>query len=141
MQGLLVNRVIPVFLILMAAAVFFNLILTPVYHDGSDDYAIWKILNWPMALGVLIALIASYVRCRSVSRDEPNSLKSLRASLVLYGAIALAMIYYWEWIWTLNPDSETGLAVTSHMVYFPLADALFTIIAISTGKYLWQDGE
>ena len=32
----------------------------------------------------------------------------------------LTMLFFWEWLWTLNPDSETGEAVTSHMVYFPI---------------------
>ena len=141
MSNMLVNRIIPVFLFVMAVAVGLNLILTPVYHDGSDNYAIWKIMNWPMAVGVAIALITSCVRCRAAKRKDPDSMGSLRASLVFYGAIVLAIIFYWNWIWTLNPDSETGLAVTSHMVHFPLADALFTVIGLSTAKYLWHDME
>ena len=141
MPNLLVNRIIPVFLLVMAVAVGLNLILTPVYHDGSADYVVWKIMNWPMAVGVAIALIAGYIRYRAAKREGPDSMKSLRATLVFYGAIVLAIIFYWNWIWTLNPDSETGLAVTSHMIYFPLADALYTVLGLSTAKYLWHDME
>ena len=141
MPNILVNRIIPVFLFVMAIAVALNLILTPVYHDGSDNYAIWKIMNWPMAVGVAIALIAGYIRYRAAKREDPDSMKSLRATLVFYGAIVLAIIFYWNWIWTLNPDSETGLAVTSHMVHFPLANALYTVIGLSMAKYLWHNVE
>ena len=140
MPTILVNRIIPAFLFVMAIAVAANLILTPVYHDGSDNYVIWKIMNWPMAVGVAIAMIVSYVRYRAAKRGDADSMGSLRASLVFYGAIVLTMIFYWNWIWTLNPDSETGLAVNSHMIHFPLADALFTVIGLSTAKYLWKDG-
>ena len=120
MPNLLVNRIIPVFLFVMAVAVGLNLILTPVYHDGSADYVIWKIMNWPMAVGVAIALIAGYIEYRGVKREDPDSMKSLRATLVFCGAIVLAKIYYWNWIWTLNTDSETGEAVSSPHELLPV---------------------
>ena len=60
---------------------------------------------------------------------------------MFYGGIVLAMLFYWEWFWTLNPDSETGEAVTSHMVYFPLVDALLTVLALIVGKRMWSAGD
>ena len=44
----------------------------------------------------------------------------LRVNLTYYTTIILTILFFWEWFWTLNPDSETGEAVTSHMVYFPI---------------------
>ena len=141
MPEILTNRIIPVFLFVMAIAVAVNLILTPVYHDGSDNYAIWKIMNWPMAAGVVVVMIASFIRYRAAKQVDADSMGSLRASLVFYGAITLTMLFFWNWIWTLNPDSETGLAVNSHMIHFPLTDALFTVIGLSTAKHLWGEGK
>ena len=46
-----VKRIAALYLALTALAVFFNLILTPVYHDGSPDYPVWKIVNYFMAAG------------------------------------------------------------------------------------------
>ena len=46
-----VKRIAALYLVLTALAVFFNLILTPVYHDGSPDYPVWKIVNYFMAAG------------------------------------------------------------------------------------------
>ena len=37
-----VKRIAALYLVLTALVVFFNLILTPVYHDGSPDYPVWK---------------------------------------------------------------------------------------------------
>ena len=51
------------------------------------------------------------------------------------------MLFFWEWFWILNPDSETGDAVTSHIVYFPLVDTIFVIVALSTGRYLWNTAD
>ena len=34
------KRILAVFLVLTAVSVAFNLILTPVYHDGSPEYPV-----------------------------------------------------------------------------------------------------
>lgn len=132
------RKLTSIFLVLMAAAVALNLILTPVYHDGSPDYPVWEVLNWLMAVTVFIILVASYLQRRAVGKDA-STFDQLRASLTFYGAIALTMLFFWEWLWTLNPDSETGDAVTSHIIYFPIVDALFSVLALTTGRHLWSD--
>ena len=132
------TRAIAVFLVLTAAAVALNLILTPVYHDGSPEYPVWRILNWFMAAGVLICLVVSSLRRRDVSAGEASTLEKVSASAAFYLSIALAMLFFWEWFWTLNPDSETGDAVTSHVIYFPIVDALYVAIALAVGSHLWN---
>ena len=134
----IVKRVLAAFLVATAVAVVLNLILTPVYHDGSPEYPVWRILNWFMAAGVLVALVASYLRRRIEGSGGASTLKYVRASVIYYGAIVLTMLFFWGWIWTLNPDSETGDAVTSHLIYFPIVDSLFVVVALSTGCHLWK---
>ncbi len=134
------KRILAVFLVLTAVAVALNLILTPVYHDGSPEYPVWRILNWFMAAAVLVALVVSYLRRRTLGNGEASTLQYVRESMVYYGAIVLTMLFFWGWFWTLNPDSETGDAITSHIVYFPIVDALFVVVALATGRHLWKDG-
>ncbi len=134
------RRIIAAFLIITAIAVAVNLAATPLYHDGSEEYPVWKILNWFMAAGVVIALAVGIARKRAIDGAEPDTLTYLRTSAVFYGAIVLAMLFFWEWFWTLNPDSETGLAVNSHMIYFPITDALYTVIALIVGRRMWSAG-
>ena len=134
----MVKRVLAVFLVATAVAVALNLILTPVYHDGSAEYPVWKIVNWFMAAGVLVALAVSMQR-RTRGSGGAGALKEMQAGMLRYGAIVLTMLFFWEWFWTLNPDSETGDAVTSHTVYFPIVDALFVVVALATGRRLWSD--
>ena len=133
------KRVLAAFLVTTAVAVALNLILTPVYHDGSPEYPIWKIVNWFMAAAVLVALVVRYLRRRTLGSGRASTLQYVRASMTYYGAIVLTMLFFWGWFWTLNPDSETGDAVTSHMVYFPIVDSLFVVVALSTGRHLWND--
>ena len=135
----LAKRVLAVFLVLTGIAAAALLIATPLTHDGSPDYPLWRILNWFMAAGVLIVLVVAYMRKHYGGADELIVTEYLRLNLVYYGAIALTMLFFWEWFWTLNPDSETGDAVTSHIVYFPIVDALFVALSLSVGRRLWRE--
>ena len=135
----LVKRILAVFLVATGIAAAALLIATPLFHDGSPDYPAWKVLNWFMAAGALIILVVSYMRKHVRGADELIVTEYLRLNLVYYGAIALTMLFFWEWFWTLNPDSETGDAITSHLVYFPLTDALFVALALSVGRRLWRE--
>ncbi len=140
----LVTKIVAAYLVIVGLAVFLNLIATPLYHDGSPDYPTWKILNWFMAVAVLIILVVGSLRKRildSAGEEGASTLDHVRGSFVFYGGVVLAMLFFWEWFWTLNPDSETGEAVTSHTVYFPLVDALFTVLALIVGKRMWNAGD
>ena len=136
----IVRRIVAVFLIVTGIAVAVHLAVTPLYHDGSENYPIWEIFNWFMATGVVIVLVIGILRKRTIEGSEVDTLTYLRTSVVFYGSIILAMLFFWEWFWTLNPDSETGLAVNSHMIYFPLVDALYTVITLIVGRRIWSGG-
>ena len=103
----IVKRILSVFLIATAVAVALNLILTPVYHDGSPEYPIWKILNWFMAAGVLVALVVNYIRKRMLggggAEGQPDIFKYVGVNAAYYGAIVLTMLFFWEWFWTPEP--------------------------------------
>ena len=135
------RRALGLLLIATAVAAFSNLILTPVYHDGSPDYPVWQVINWFMAASTLTALVVGFMRRRALADSEASVVAYLRVTFAWYGAIVLTMLFFWEWIWSLNPDSETGDAVTSHIIYFPIVDALFVLIALSSGRWLWNGGE
>lgn len=134
----LVKRALAVLLVGTAAAVAVNLAITPLYHDGSSTYPVWEVINWFMAPSAIVVLAVSYLRRRATSGRDVGVVDYLRVTLSYYGSIALAMLFFWGWFWTLDPDSETGEAVTSHLVYFPLVDALFVVLALSVGRHLWE---
>ena len=133
----IVKKILAFFLVATAIAAALNLILTPVYHDGSPDYPIWKILNWFMAAATLVCLVEAFLQGRVPASESDGTLERVQRSALFYGAIVLTMLFFWEWFWTLNPESETGDAVTSHIVYFPIVDALFVVISLAVGRHLW----
>ena len=133
------QRITAAYLVATAIAVFVLFIITPLTHDGSPEYPIWKILNYFMAVAVFIMLVVGCCRKCMLTKAgaQPSTLDHVGANIAFYGAIALAMLFFWNWFWTLNPDSETGDAVTSHIVYFPLVDVLFTVLGLATAKHMW----
>ena len=135
-----IRGVLAVYLAITAVAAALLLGVTPLFHDGSPEYPMWRVLNWFMALGVVAVLVVSVMRDRSVARrgDEPDLLERISVSAALYASIALAMIFFWGWFWTLRPESETGAAIISHNVYFPMMDALYVVVCIATARYLWR---
>ena len=135
----IVGRILAVYLVVTALAAAVLLIVTPLTHDGSPEYPLWQILNWFMAVGVVVMLVVSVARKRALGdQDGGSDLEAARVSLVYYGAIVLTMLFFWEWFWTLNPESETGGAVTSHLVYFPIMDALYVVLGLSIGRRIWR---
>ena len=135
-----VRGILAVYLAITAVAVALLLAFTPLIHDGSPEYPIWGVLNWFMAPGAVAVLVVSVMRDRSVARrgDAPDLLERISVSAALYGSIALFMLFFWEWLWSLNPESETGNAVISHMIYFPIMDVLYVAVCVATARYLWR---
>ena len=136
---IIAQRTIAAYLAATAIAVAVLLIITPLIHDGSPDYPIWKILNYFMAVAAVFILAIGWYRKYSLCKNpaQHDTLAQLTANFAFYGAIVLTMLFFWEWFWTLNPDSETGEAVTSHIIYFPAMDSLFTVLGLVTARYLW----
>ena len=74
------RRFLAAFLVAIAVVAAANLILTPVYHDGSPDYPVWRIVNWFMAAGVLVALAVNFMRRRALGKGEVSTLEYFRTS-------------------------------------------------------------
>lgn len=140
----LLYRALAVFLVAVGFLAWALLIATPLYHDGSPEYPHWQILNYFMAAAVLIMLVKGFLMRRDRDAQEGGSsrdpIEHLRVGIAFYGSVVLAMLFYWEWFWTLNPESETGDAVTSHLVYFPIVDALFVVLCVLIGRRFWKEG-
>ena len=132
------KRIVAIYLSLTALAVFFNFILTPVYHDGSPDYPIWEYINYFMAAGVLLALIFNFVRKQASASPYASDADVMWANIALYASIALAMLFFWQYLWLQFPENETGDAALSHTIYFPLVDALYAIVTLDSARWLWR---
>ena len=138
-----VLRLLSLFLLLMAAAVGVNYIITVLYDDGSTGFPIWSIFNWPMAAGVLIAFTASACHWRQQGRAEANihssenenrSVKAwLQANMRFYASLILLLWFMHAWFDDLFADDPSGSL-------WKYVNVLFVAVTLSSGLQLWQDG-
>ena len=126
-------RAAATYLVLLAAAVAINFIITPLYHPGGDEpFTVWEILNWFMAVGMVIALAASYVDKRRVDGDGSADIRRyIGANVVFYAAVALFLLYFWNWFSLLSPNNEPDGQ------FWVVIDALMPIVLGVTGCRLF----
>ena len=126
-------RATAAYLVLLAAAVAINFIITPLYHPGGDEpFTVWEILNWFMAVGMVIALAASYVDKRRVDGDGSADIRRyIGANVVFYAAVALFLLYFWNWFSLLSPNNEPDGQ------FWVVIDALMPIVLGVTGCRLF----
>ena len=58
------KRILGAILAVTGLVVAVHLMVTPLYHDGSPDYPVWEIMNWFMAVGVLV-MLAPWPACEN----------------------------------------------------------------------------
>ncbi len=122
------------YLVLLAAVVAINFIVTPLYHPGGDEpFTLWEILNWFMAAGMVIALAASYVEKRRVDGDGSADLKRyLEANTVFYATVIVFVLFFWNWFSSLSPNNEPDGQ------YWAIIDTLMPIVIGVTGCRMFR---
>lgn len=129
-------RLFSLFLLLMAAAVGVNYIITVLYDDGSTGFPIWSIFNWPMAAGVVIAFAASACHWRrqgNALAEIPSVKAWLQANMRFYASLILLLWFMHAWFDDLFADDPSGSL-------WKYVNVLFVAVSLSAGLQLWQDG-
>ena len=49
------QRILAVILVATAIVIAVNWVITPIYHNGSAEYPVWKVLNWFMGFAILVS--------------------------------------------------------------------------------------
>ena len=133
-------RLLSLFLLLMAAAVGVNYVITVLYDDGSTGFPIWSIFNWPMAAGVLIAFAASVCHWRQQGRaihsgeNGNRGVKAwLQANMRFYASLILLLWFMHAWFDDLFADEPSGSL-------WKYVNVLFVAVSLSAGLQLWREG-
>ena len=138
----ILKRLLSVFFLLVAAAVAVNWVATPLYHDGTADYWVWEAMNWPMAVAVALALIVNVWRkFGPQSGDSGGSItrQYIEVNLAFYASIVLALWFYWNWFYSLFPDSEPEAVGLIHLQWWAFINPLVVLVVGATGAHLWRD--
>ncbi len=121
---------------LSAFAVLFHFVLSPFYKDVIESHEIWNVLNWFMALGVLVALIVTYLAKKEVGRESDTN-TYIRANVGFYAAAALAIVYFWNWFNELVVGGGSEGQVNGN--FWVVIDVMYVILVARVSMSLWRD--
>ena len=120
----------------MAFVVGVHFVVTPLYDDGSTGFPVWDVINYFMAVAVLIALILSYLAKRRMdaSEDDVGLRRYMGVNALFYAAAWLSMWLFWNWFVELagwDPSQSLWAFIAP----------LFVIVTCAAGMRLWRDSE
>ncbi len=137
------KRILAVILVAIAIVVAVNWMITPVYHDGSAEYPVWKVVNWFMAFAVIVSLLVNFTRKRALGNgraDSPITREYLEANLAFYASLLLVPWFFTNFFtYDLFPNNMPAVAMESKDVWWEFIDGLFMLVAGTTGCHLWRD--
>ena len=124
-------RIVAAYQMLMAAAVGVHFIITPLYHPGGDEpFTAWLVLNWFMAVSVVIVLLGSFARKRRMDAEEADTRTSLETNIVFYAALGLFLWFFWNWFGALTDQGNGTL--------WAFIDPLFVLVVGPAGLRIWR---
>lgn len=129
------NRLLGIFLLVVAVAVGIHFVVTPLYMPLDPTgyvYPIWEIMNYFMGAAILIALWTHM--CAWKASMKGDQCCSTCDCLLCGATIVLALLYFHNWFLTLrfNPPSDYEL------IYWGIIDATFPVIIGATALQMMK---
>ena len=129
----LIKRAFGYIHIVLGLAVAAQFLASEIY-DGDAVGQVWDILNYFMAIGVIAALVFSYLRSREADRSDMT--EWIASSVMLIASAALFLLYFEQWFaWTVFKDAGDELGEARSMGWIVI-DVMFPIVNIIVGSYL-----
>ena len=103
------RRIVGVVLIVTAVVVAVHTVIEPLYYTSTEASPYsphWSKINLLTALAVVLGVIFSYIRKRSVDReggDAPLTREFLAANTLFYGFLFIGILFFWNWFNLLSP--------------------------------------
>ena len=122
---------------LMAAVVLFHFVFNPFYEDAVDAISVWHVLNWMIAVGVVITLALTYIRRGRLSADSATT-TYICVNVAFYVAVVLAILFFWNWFDDLT-TGEDGQSPTRGY-YWVIINVTFVVLVGTVSARLWKGG-
>ncbi len=121
---------------LMAVAVLLHFVFTPFYEDIVDTLFIWHILNWFMAVGIILTLAITCAGKRKTGSQDRDANDYLCVTVAFYAAAVLAVLFFWNWFDDLTAG-EDGQSQTRRN-YWVVINTLFIVLLGTVSAHLWK---
>ena len=129
-----VRHILGAYAVLLAVAVGAHFIITPLYDDGSTGFPVWRVFNWFMAAGVIIALTASLIwklRLDKAGAEGLDLKRCLEVNAIFYASVVLGLWFFWNWFGNLMSRAEPLL--------WAFIDPLLVVVVGACGIRLWRN--
>ena len=132
----MIMRLLSVYLMGLAGLVAVYFILSPVIHGDAEQFPIWDVLNYFMAVAVAIALGASVLHKLEMESDASTTdvVRYLRVNGAFYAAALLTLLFFWKWFTALQGGAGDDVS-------WAVIDPLFAIVTATTGRHMWQNAD
>ena len=134
----LVKKLLAVFLGVVALVVAVHFMFSSFYRELVDTGAIWDVLNWFLAAGLVIALIVSFHLKRTLDRRGAAgsvTREYVEVNLMFYVTVVLVLWFFWNWSNDLVSVEPQGQTQRNIWVWI---NPLFVPIAAATALRLWR---
>ena len=122
----IVRKIVGIALGLICLGVLIHFIFNPLYAEGMDVGQMWSVANWFMAFGMVAAILFGIHQRMSAEGLEANDPKRICAELMLYGIMALAILFFWNWVDDLASADEQQSQTRRN--WWPLINAAFIVL-------------
>ena len=132
------KQLVSVYLLLAGLAVAVQFIIFPFYEDHDTDLLVWRVLDWFMAAGLLLAVLGTFLRKREFDAsagDDVHWRDYIEVNGLFYCALALTLAFLPAWFWAewgANPERADW--VTWHVI-----DTVLPILFVALGLRFWRE--
>ena len=132
---------VAVYLVVVAVLVAAHFIFSPLYAEVLDAVDGWRVLNWFMAVGVLVMLAFHYRRKREHDAAHPHgqvTRRYLEVNVMLFVSLLIGILFFWNWVdsLALEAGKEQG---SSHRVIWTFIDSALPVALGVTASQMWRD--
>ena len=135
------RKLLAVFLIGVALLVAVHFVFNSFYRESLDTVDVWSVLDWPMALALVIALVVHFRRKRALDASSEQGLtrEYVEVNTATYATALVALWFFSNWFNFLNVGMEGESA--GNLVMWVIVDALIVLVLSATASYLWRARE
>ena len=133
----LLKRAATIYILGVAAVITVQVIFSPFYRNVVDIFAIWDILNWFMAVSIIITLIVRLNGKIQVDKEDTDRLsrRYLGVYAAFVSAVFLALWFFWNWVDMTIMQSDRG---DINLIIWAFINPLFVVVTGLTGYRLWS---
>ena len=133
----LLKRAATVYILTVAAVITVQVIFSPFYRNVVDIFAIWDVLNWLMAVSIIITLIVRLNGKMQLDKEDTERLtrKYIGVYAAFVSAVFLALWFFWNWVDMTIMQSDRG---DINLIFWAFINPLFVVVTGLTGYRLWS---